>query len=101
MSRSGSLSDFERRLAAQRRDDDRMDREQRKQDKERERTRQQEQLESWQREADEKNAAVQEQVRILEEILTSILPRPALTFERLTAAPRVPPFNPGELGPVL
>jgi restriction system protein len=100
MARSGSLSDFERRLVTQRREDDRLDREQRKQDKEREKARQQEQLESRQREADEKNTAVQEQVRILEEILTGILPRPALTFERLLAAPKLPPFDPGELGQV-
>jgi restriction system protein len=101
MPRSGSLSDFERRLVAQRREDDRLDREQRRQDKEREKARQQEHLESRQREADEKNAAVQEQVKILEEILTGILPRPALTFERLMAAPKVPLFDPGELGQVL
>jgi restriction system protein len=100
MARSGSLSDFERRLVTQRREDDRLDREQRKQDKEREKARQQVQLESRQREADEKNTAVQEQVRILEEILTGILPRPALTFERLLAAPKLPPFDPGELGQV-
>jgi restriction system protein len=100
MARSGSLSDFERRLVTQSREDDRLDREQRKQDKEREKARQQVQLESRQREADEKNTAVQEQVRILEEILTGILPRPALTFERLLAAPKLPPFDPGELGQV-
>src|ERR1035437_1164728 len=101
MARRGSLSDFERRLVTQRREDDRLDREQRRQDKEREKVRQQEQVEARQREAEEKTAAVQERVKILEEILTGILPRPALTFERLMAVPKVPPFDPGELGQVL
>jgi len=100
MARTGSLSDFERRLVAQRREDDRLDREQRRQDQDREKALQQEQLESRQREADAKNAAVQEQVTILEEILTGILPRPALTFERLMVTPKVPPFDPGGLGQV-
>ena len=98
MARSTSLSEFEFRLAAQRREDDRLDREQRKQDREQEKARQQAQLESRQQEADTKSAAVQEQVTILAEMLTSVLPRPALTFERLMAEPEVAPFDPGELG---
>jgi restriction system protein len=101
MARSGSLSEFELRLAAQRREDDRRDREQRKQDKEEEKARQQAHLESRQREADAKTAAVQDQVTILAEVLTGVLPRPALTFERLMAVPRVAPFDPGELGQVM
>jgi restriction system protein len=101
MARSGSLADLERLLVAQRRDDVRLDREQRKLDQEQERTRQQEHLESRQREADVKSAAVQEQLRVLDEILTGILPRPAMTFERLMSVPKVPPFDPGELGQVL
>jgi restriction system protein len=100
MARTGSLSDFERRLVAQRREDDRLDREQRRQGTEREKALRQEHLESRQREADSRSAAVQEQVKILDEILTGILPRPALTFERLMAAANVPPFDPGELGQV-
>ena len=101
MARSTSLSEFELRLAAQRREDDRRDREQRKQDREHEKARQRAQLESRQREADTMTAAVQEQVKILAEVLTSVLPRPALTFERLMAAPKVAPFDPGELGQVM
>jgi restriction system protein len=101
MARSGSLSEFELRLAAQRREDDRLDREQRKQDGEQEKARQQAHLESRQAEADTMNAAVQEQVTILAEVLTSVLSRPALTFERLMAVPRVAPFDPGELGQVM
>ena len=100
MPRSGSLSEFERRLAAQRREDDRLDREQRKQDREQEKARQQAHLESRQAEADTMTAAVREQVKILAEVLTSVLPRPAVTFERLMAAPKVAPFDPGELGQV-
>jgi restriction system protein len=98
MARSGSLSEFELRLAAQRREDDRRDREQRKQDRDQEKARQQAQLEAGQREADTSTAAVQEQVTILAEVLTSVLSRPALTFERLMAAPHVAPFDPGEPG---
>jgi restriction system protein len=101
MARSGSLSEFERRLAAQRREDDRLEREQRKQDREQEKVRQQAHLESRQLEADTMTAAVQEQVKVLAEVLTSVLPQPALTFERLMAAPRVAPFDPGELGQVI
>jgi restriction system protein len=100
MARSGSLSEFERRLAAQRREDDRQDREQRKQDREQEKARQQAHLESRQAEADTMTAAVQEQVKTLAEVLTSVLPRPALTFERLMATPKLAPFDPGELGQV-
>jgi restriction system protein len=100
MARSGSLSEFELRLAAQRREDDRLDREQRKQDREQEKALQQAHLESRQAEADTMTAAVQEQVKILAEVLTSVLPRPALTFERLMAAPKVAPFDPGEVGQV-
>jgi restriction system protein len=98
MARSGSLSEFERRLAEQRREDDRLDREQRKQDREQEKARQQAHLESRQAEADTMTAAVQDQVKVLAEVLTSVLPRPALTFERLMTAPKVAPFDPGELG---
>jgi restriction system protein len=101
MARSTSLSEFEFRLAAQRREDDRLDREQRKQDREQEKARQQAQLESRQQEADTKSAAVQEQVTILAEVLTSVLPRPALTFERLMTEPEEAPFDPGELGQVM
>jgi restriction system protein len=101
MARSTSLSEFELRLAAQRREDDRRDREQRKQDREKEQARQQAHLESRQAEADTMSAAVQEQVKILAEVLTSVLPRPALTFERLMAAPKMAPFDPGELGEVI
>src|ERR1700733_15403235 len=98
MARSGSLSDLERLLVTQRREDERLNREQRKLDQEQEKARQLEQLESRQREADEASASVQEQVRVLDEVLTGILPRPALTFERLLSVPKVPPFDPGELG---
>jgi hypothetical protein len=64
MARSGSLSEFEYRLAAQRREDGRLERDQRRQEKEREKNRQQEHLDCRQREADERTAAVQEQVKV-------------------------------------
>ncbi len=101
MARSGSLAAWEQRLAAQRREDDRLARERRQRDKEQERVRQQEHLESQQREAEEQTAALQEQMKALDEVLTSALPLRPLSFDRLTTAPRTPEFDPGPLGTAL
>jgi len=101
MARSGSLSAWEQRLAAQRRQDERLARERRQRDRESERLRQQEHLESREQAAEEQTAAVREQMKALGEVLASALPFRPLTFERLLAAPRVPDFDPGPLGPVL
>lgn len=98
MPRSGSLSDFERRLAAHRQDEQRLARERRQQEKEKEKARQEEHLEAQQRTADEQNAAVQEQIKSLDEVLTSALALPPMSFDRLTATPRTPAFDPGPLG---
>jgi restriction system protein len=98
MARSGSLAAWEQRLAAQRREDDRLAREKRQRDREQERVRQQEELESRQRAAEEQTAAVEERMKALGEVLTSILPLRPLSFDRLLAAPRVPEFDPGPLG---
>lgn len=98
MARSGSLAEWERRLAAQRREDDRRAREQRQRDQEQDRASQQERHEAQQRAADEQSAAVQARMAALEEVLTSALPLPPLSFDRLLAAPRVPDFDPGPLG---
>jgi restriction system protein len=98
MARSGNASDWQRRLAAQRQDDERLARERRRQERDREKDRQEEHLESQQRDAEEQTAAVQEQVKSLEEVLTSVLPLPPMSFDRLMATPRTPAFDPGPLG---
>ncbi len=74
MVRSGSLAALEQRLADQRREDDRLARERRLKAGEQERLRQQEHRESQQQEADGKTAAVQERMKALDEVLTSVLP---------------------------
>ena len=101
MARSGSLAALEQRLAAQRREDDRLARERRQRDNEQEMLRQQEHRESQQRAADEQTAAVQERMKTLDEILTSVLPLRPLSFDRLMAVPRTPEFDPGPLEPAL
>jgi restriction system protein len=101
MARSGSLAALEQRLAAQRRDDERLARERRQRDRDQERVRQQEHLESRQRAVEEKTAVVQERMKALEEVLTSVLPLRPLSFGQLMATPRTPDFDPGPLGPAL
>ena len=101
MARSGSLAALEQRLAAQRREDERLGRERRQRDKEQDKVRQQEHLESQQRAAEAKTAAVQERMKVLDEVLTSVLPLRPLSFGQLMAAPRTPDFDPGPLGPAL
>ncbi len=98
MVRSGSLAALEQRLADQRREDDRLARERRLRAGEQERLRQQEHRESQQQEADGKTAAVQERMKALDEVLTSVLPLRPLSFDRLMAVPRTPEFDPGPLG---
>ena len=101
MARFGSLAAWEQRLAAQRRDEDRLARERRQREKDTERLRQQEHLAERQRAAEEQTAEVEERMKALGEVLTSVLPLRPLTFERLLAAPREPGFDPGPLGSAL
>jgi restriction system protein len=98
MPHSGRLAELERHLAAQHRDEQRLARERRQQEKEKEKARQAERLEAEQRTADEQNAALQEQIKSLDEVLSSTLALPPMSFERLMATPRTPPFDPGPLG---
>jgi restriction system protein len=51
-----------------------------------------------QQEAEERTAALDQQIKALDEILSSALALPPWTFERLMAAPKDPPFTPGPLG---
>jgi restriction system protein len=97
MPRSGSLSDWERRLAERHREEQRLARERRQQQKEKDQARQQEHLDSQQRAAEEQAAAVQEQIDRLDEVLTSVLALPPVSFDRLTSTPRTPAFDPGPL----
>jgi restriction system protein len=61
----------------------------------------QQRLESAQQAAQEKTAAVEQQVKVLDEILASALALPPWSFERLVASPKEQPFDPGPLGPAL
>jgi restriction system protein len=101
MARIGSLAAWEQRLAAQRREEDQLARERRQREKDAERIRQQEHLAERQRAAEEQTAEVEERMKALGEVLTSVLPLRPLTFERLLAAPREPGFDPGPLGSAL
>jgi restriction system protein len=101
MARIGSLAAWEQRLAAQRREEDQLARERRQREKDTERVRQQEHLAERQRAAEEQTAEVEERMKALGEVLTSVLPLRPLTFERLLAAPREPGFDPGPLGSAL
>jgi restriction system protein len=98
MSRRGNLSELEQRLAARRREDERLARERKQQEREQEKARQQEKVESAQQDAHEQSAAVQEQIKSLDAVLTSVLALPPVSFDRLMATPRTPPFDPGPLG---
>ena len=98
MPRSGNASDWQHRLAAQRQEAEQLAAERRQQVRDRAKARQQEHLEAQQEAAAEQTAAVQERVKSLEEVLTSILPLPPMSFDRLLVTARTPPFDPGPLG---
>jgi restriction system protein len=98
MSPGGSQSEWQRRQAAQRREDERRKREQANQAKEEERRRKQEHLAFQQRKAEEKTAAVEGQVRVLEGLLADSLSRLPLTFQQLKMSLNIAGFDPGPLG---
>jgi len=98
MARSGGRSEWERQQAALRREAERQARERARLAKELEKKRQQQHLESQQRTADAKTTAVHQQIDTLDEVLTSILPLPPLSFDQLQITPQVPSFDPGLLG---
>jgi restriction system protein len=54
--------------------------------------------ESSQQAAQEKTAAIEQQVTVLDEILASAVALPPWSFERLVASPKEPRFEPGPLG---
>lgn len=92
-----SRSTWERELAAQRREAERQARERARLAKDREKERQQRHIAAQQRAAESKTAAVEQQIKALDDVLTSILPMPALTFDNMRARPELPPFDPGPL----
>ena len=98
MPRSGNASDWQHRLAAQRQEAEQLAAERRQQVRDRAKARQQEHLEAQQEAAAEQTAAVQERVKSLEEVLTSVLALPPMSFDRLLVTARTPPFDPGPLG---
>jgi restriction system protein len=98
MARSSGRSEWERRQAAERREAERQAREHARLAKEREKVRREQYLESQQRAAEAKSAAVDLQIKVLGDVLTSILPRSPLSFDGLKVAPKVPSFDPGPLG---
>jgi restriction system protein len=98
MAGSGSRSEWQRMQAAQRREAERQAREQERLAKEQQKAEQHQYLEGRQRLAEDQAAAIDRQVRTLDEALTSILPLQPLTFDRLKVVPQLPAFNPGSLG---
>lgn len=95
--RSGGRSDWERRMAAQRREAERVAKEQARLAREREKIRKEEYLAAQQRLADAKTAALDRQVKDLDEVLTSALRLRLVSFPSLMA-PSVPSrFEPGAL----
>jgi restriction system protein len=98
MARSGGRSQWEREQAALRREIERQQREQARIAKEQEKARQQQHAEAQQHTTEAQTVAVERQVKALDEILTGILPLPALTFDALMVTPEFPPFDPGSTG---
>jgi restriction system protein len=96
MARRGS--DWQRQIAAQRREAERRAREAARLTKEQEKLARERYLAARQQEADAKTNLVEGQVKALDEILTSILPLAPLTFQRLMSTPEITPFQPGTLG---
>lgn len=98
MARSGGRSQWEREMAAQRREAERQTRDQARLVKEAEKARQQRHVQTQQHTAERKTAEVEQQIKILDEVLTGILSLPALSFDSLKVIPRLTSFDPGPLG---
>ena len=98
MTRSGGRSQWERQQAALHREIERQEREQARLAKEREKAWQQEHAKAQQHTAETKTVAVEQQVNVLNEILTGVLSLPVLTFDALKVTAEIPRFDPGQLG---
>lgn len=95
---SGSRSQWEREMAAQRREADRRAREQARLAKEQEKARQEQHIRDQLAAVERRSADVERQIKALDDVLTSVLHLPVLTFDRLKVAPILPRFDPGQLG---
>lgn len=93
----GGRSEWERRMAAQRRETERQAKEQARLAREREKAAKEAHLLAQQGVAEAKSAAVEQQVRDLDEVLVSALPRRPVSFSGLTAPSAPPRFEPGAL----
>lgn len=91
-------SDWERRLAAEKREAERQAREAARLAKEQEKARQAKHIADQQRATQAKTDAVTRQVADLEMILPNALSRRPLSFDDLKASAPHPAFNPGQLG---
>jgi restriction system protein len=98
MARSGGRSQWERDMAAQRREAERQARERARLAKEREKARQERHIQAQQQTAERKTAEAEQQIKILDEILTSILPLAVPDFDSLKVTPELPSFDPGPFG---
>jgi restriction system protein len=90
-------SDWERHLAAQRREAERQAREAARYAKEQEKGRRAQHLASQQQLTETKTAAVASEIATLDQILVSALGRPPITFDQLRVQPRTPPFSAPQL----
>ena len=97
MARSGGRSQWEREMAARRREAGRQEREQARLAKEREKDRQQRQADLQLRTAELRTSEVEEQVKVLDQVLISVLPLPSFTFDTVKVTPELPSFDPGPL----
>ncbi len=103
--RGGGKSDWQQRLAAQQREAEAARRAAERQAREQARlARQQEKaakdlhVAEQQRNAEEKSAAVAAQITALDDVLSSVLSLPPLSFHRLEVVAATPAFDPGRLG---
>ena len=91
MPQGGGQSDWHRRQAEHRREAERRAREEAKLAKE-------QYLASQQQIADDRTAVLDQQVKVLDGLLTDSLPRPPLTFQQVKVSPSISRFDPGPLG---
>jgi restriction system protein len=98
MARTDGRTQWEREMAARRREAERRARERARLAKEREKAEQQRHAQAQQHSAEAKTAAVGGHVKILDEVLTSILSLPELSFDSLKVTPEIQNFDPGRLG---
>jgi len=90
-------SDFQRQMAAQRREAAQQARDAVRRAKEQQKLDQERYLAARQQEAVAKTNLIETQVRTLDEILTNVLTLAPLTFAQLKSVPKVTPFQPGTL----